>query len=436
MPTHDTKMKSVNVRVSNRPSLVDRMQEITLLATLNHAIGQVADCFDNCNRKAEPGSVSFRQAEACEKDYDAIDEHRTTIVYTESFAANFTHSGLDYLKGAVAAVLDTGSAVRWSSLALTRSLIEASATCSWLVDPELDLDTRLRRTNQMLVRDCKEILRILPDGTETTPRLVSVDPILKAECEKVRDAALQWARAQGWKCGKDKEISLRRWIGEIPSHTEAVALAGQGQSPGYWVDLYSMLSGVTHSQTPLMLLANKDESDSFFDRALMVLEIGISFYTHALRQYAEFMGWHDHDIDGWFGLVHKTVQHMRNPEEVSLPVAQVRPDRCAICPDYQDPGMHRLALVSHLCALFEHYIANENTGGAEAPMLYSSAMDFLDQFECAINNGNAADPKIQGMRSAYGSGHLGVLQLLGSDSGEVATSIAASWAVLRSQSYQ
>ena len=436
MPTYDTTIESVKVRVSSRSSLVDRMQEITLLATLDHAIGQVADCFDSCNRKAEPGSVSSQQAEACEEDYDAVADHQTTITYTNNFAKNFIHSGLDYLKGAAAAVLDTGSAVRWSSLALTRSLIEASAACSWLVDPALDLDTRLRRTNQMFVRDCKAMLHILPDGKETTPRFVSVDPIAKAICERARDAALKWARAQGWKCGNGKEISLNRWIGEIPSHTEAVALAGQGEEPGYWKDMYRTLSGVIHSQTPLMSLAISDEPDAFFDRALMVLDIGISFYTHTLRQYAEFMGWHDHDIDNWFGPVHATLQHMRAPEDVPLPVARVRPDRCEVCPDYQDPGMHRLALVSHLCALWESNIDLGNTGDAEAPTRYSFAVEFLDKLEQMIENGNDADPEIQELLTALGYGHIGVHTLLGSDSSEVRTSIAASWAVLSSPGYQ
>ena len=436
MPTNATASEWVKVRVSSRSSLVDTMQEITLLAALNHAIGQVADCFDSCNRKAEPGSISSQQAEACEKDCDAVDDHKTTITYTNNFAKNFIHSGLDYLKGATGAVLDTGSAVRWSSLALTRSLVEASAACTWLVDPTLDLDTRLRRTNQMFVRDCKEILRILPDGKETTPRFVSVDPSAKAICERGRDSALKWARAQGWRCSNGKKINLNRWIGEIPSHTEAVALAGQGKEPGYWKDMYSMLSGVIHSQAPLMALAISDEPDSFFDRALMMLDIGLSFYTHALRQYAEFMGWRDHDIANWFGPVHATIQHMRTPEDAPLPVAEVEPDRCEVCPDYQDPGIHRLAFASHVCALLERNVDVGNIDGTDAPTRFSAAVEFLNKYLHVLDNGNDSDRKTQEMRTTLGRGHIGILTLMGSDPNEVLTSVAASWAILRSPSYQ
>lgn len=410
------------------------MQEITLLVTLNHAIGQVADCFDSCNRKAEPGSIASQQANLCE-EYDAVDDHKTTITITNNFAKSFIHSGLDYLKGATGAALDTGSAVRWSSLALTRSLIEASAECLWLVDPALGLDTRLRRTNQMFLRDCVEMLEILPVRQATTSRFLSIDPEARAACEKAKSGALKWARAQGWKSRKGKEIKLSSWISDIPGKRELIALAGPGES-SYWDDVYRFLSGVIHSQSSLMALSISDEPKYFLDRALKMLDTGLSFYTHALQQYAEFMGWHDHDIDNWFGPIHATIQHLLTPEDVPLPVASVRPDLCEVCPDYQDPGMHRLALASHLCAVFERNIDLGSTGGEEAPIRYSAAIEFLDKVERAIQNGNRADPKIQEMRTALGYGHIAVHSLLGSDLSDVYTSIAASWAVMSAPSYQ
>ena len=435
MSTNATESPRVRVRVSSRSSLADRMQEITLLAALNHAISQVGDCFDSCNRKAEPGSISFQQAKQCEEDYDAVDGHKTTITYTSNLAKNFIHSGLDYLKGAAAAVLDTGSAVRWSSPALTRSLMEASAECLWLVDPALDLDTRLRRTNQIFLRDCVELLEILPVRKGTTSRLISIDPKAREICEKGKDSALKWAKAQGWKNSRGKNFSLRGWTNEIPSKRKLVALAGQGDL-SYWGDVYSFLSGVIHSQSSLMALSISDEPDSFFDRALMVLDIGISYYTNTLRQYAEFMGWSDHDIDNWFGPVHATIQHMRTPDDMPLPVVEIEPERCEVCPDYQDPSMHRLALISHLCALFERNIDLGNIGDNEAPTRYSSAVEFLDKFTRLIENRDDSDPNAQAMRTALGIGHIGVLTLLGSNSNEVVTSIAASWAVLGSPGYQ
>lgn len=434
MPTSTTAGNSVMVHLSRRSSLAESMQEITLMAALNHAIDRVANCFDNCNRRAEPGSVSSKQAEACDENYTEVDNHMTTLAYTNSLAKNFIHSGLDYLKGATAAALDTGSVVHWSSLALTRSLIEASADCLWVVDPVLKLDERLRRTNQMLVRTCNEMLRLLPDSQETTPRLLLVDPVVRTTCKDTRDAALKWADAQGWKCRNGKTISCSRWIGEIPSRTEMVALAGQ-EDPDIWKDVYRMLSGAIHSQPTLLAMALSDEPDSYYDRALMFLEAGVSFYTQALRVYAEFMGWHDHDIDKWFGPVHATLQNMRFPEETPLPVTNVELERCDVCPDYQSPGMHRLAFASHIYALLERKVHLGNIDGADAPARYSAAVEFLSKYLHVLENGDDLNPKTQEMRTALGRGHIGVLTLMGSDPMDVLTSLAASWAILRSPSY-
>ena len=433
MPTSTNSSESVRVSVSSRSSLVDSMQEITLRTALNRAIGSVANCFDNCNRQAEPGSVFSQQAEACAKNYAAVDNHKTTLTDTANLTNNLIHSGFDYLKGATDAALNTGSVVRWSSLSLTRSLIEASADCLWLADPTLNLDTRLRRTSQMFVRAYGEILRLLPDPQETTPRFLSIDPGAKATCLEARDAALKWAIAQGWTCGNGKTITPARWIGEIPSHKELVALAAQGE-PDYWKDVYSMLSGATHSQPLLVTLSLSEGPDSLLDQALMVLNIGISFYTDALRQFAEFMGWHDHDIDNWFGPVHLAIQHIRTPEDIPLPRFEL--ERCEVCPDYQSPFMHRLALMSHLYALLERNVNREDIGGTDAPNRYSSAVEFIVECQKALKNGNDADPKTQELRTALGTNHISVLSLFGIDLDEVLTSIAASWAILRSPDYQ
>ena len=426
---------SLNVRVSGRPSLVDRIQQITLLTSLDRAIRLVADCFDNCNRAAEPGSVFTQQSEACEATYASVDDHKTTLIYTNNLAKSLVHSGLDHLKAATNACLDTGSDVRWSSLALTRLLIEASAECIWLVSPDLDLETRLRRTNQLFVRACHEMIRMLPDGNETVPRLIRVDPVVRATSVWGRDSALEWARGQGWRCSNGKTITRARWIGEIPRYGEMAALAGEGV-PDYSKDVYSMLSGVIHSQPSLMVLSLREDPAVLLHRALLVLDIGIRFYTNALRTYADFMGWDDHDVDDWFGPVHATLEHLRSPKEIPLPVERVEPNRCKTCPDYEAPFMHRIAFVSHLCALLERNVRPENGDDREAPQRFTLALEFLNKLNQTITDGSVDDPRIQELRTAAGVGHVGVLSLLGLDSREMMSSTAASWAVLGAPSYR
>ena len=323
--------------------------------------------------------------------------------------------------------------MRWTGLSLTRSLFEASADCLWLVDPGLDLNTRLRRTNQMFFRACSEMARILPDPQEKASRFLSVDPTARVECLKAKESSLKWARAQGWSCTSGKYITPGRWIGEIPSHTKMVALVGQGES-GYWEDVYRMLSGVTHSQPLLMTLSLNDRPDSDLDRALMVLDMGISFYCRALIRFAEFMGWNDHDIEHWFLPVHLAIQHIRTPEDIPIPNFSIK--RCEVCPDYQEPYMHRLALVSHLCALLERNIDQENTGNSDAPTRFSLAVEFLEEIQQLIMKGSEAESETQQRRKAFGAAHSGILRLFGSEQSELFTSIAAYWAVLRSPDYQ
>ena len=443
MANPDSEREAVRVRVSSRSSLVENMQEITLRTALNQAIGQVADCFDDCNRQAELGSVFSMQSEASEKTFFAVDGYQFTLTYTSNLVSSLIHNGLDYLVGATDAALGIGPGARWSALSLTRSLIEASVECFWLADPALDLETRLRRTNQMFVKSCHDMLRILPDDNETNHRLLSVDPKARAVCLEGRDAALKWAVAQGWSCDNGKPITLNRWIGAVPAYREAVVLMAQAApllasvgGPDYWKDMYSMLSGATHSQPGLVALSLRDEPDAFLDRALMILGLGLTFYTEALKRYADFMGWHDSEIDNWFGPVHATLEHIRFPEKTPLPAGRVNPEQCEICPDYQEPGMHRLALASHLCSLLERNISVGTDGDGEAPVRYSAAIEFFNRLQQRVMNDNDVDSHAEELRAAFGVGHVGLLSLFGADPSEVLTSVAASWAVLRSPSYQ
>ena len=426
---------SMPASLSGHPSMLNSMQELILRTALNEAVNSTIEFFDSFNRQAEPGSLYLQQVADCDARYNTVANHKTTLVHTNNFARSLIRSSFDHLAAATNAALDTGPVIRWSSLALTRSLIEASAGCLWLVDPDLDLETRLRRTNQMLVRSCHEMAHMLPDSNDEIPRLISVEPRLKSTCLEVRDSALKWAVGQGWNCNNGKSITRARWIGAIPSQTEIVTLASKG-GPEYSRDLYSMLSGAVHSQPALMVLAISDEPDIVFDRAISMLDVGISFLTNTLQRYAAFMGLGDHNIDDWFGPVHATIQHIRSPEDTPLPVAKVDPEQCAICPDYQSPYLHRLALISHLCALLERNVNRECREPTDAPARFSAAVEFFDEYHQALTNLDDGHPKNQKMRDALGTGHIGVLALLGSDPRDVLTLIAASWSVLRSPSYR
>ncbi len=435
MPSDDRAAEPIRVRVSSRSSMVDVLQEITLQTALNRALDLVWNSFHHFHREAEVGSVFSLHERACETDYAALGDHKTTLTYTTNFARSFLNSGVEYLKAATNAALNTGPDARWSSLALTRSLIEASAACYWLVEPGLDLDTRLRRTNQMLVRGCHEILNVLPDDQGSYRRFMTVDPAVRETCLEVRDTALQWAIAQGWKCQNGKSINRSRWISEIPGHKEAVVLAGQGE-PVYWKDVYSVLSGATHSQPFLMAFSISEEPEVLLKRALTVLDIGLSVYMKTLHAYSSLMGWDDHELDSWFEPVHSTLQHIIGPDETPLPAAKFEPEMCAMCPDYESPFMHRLALVSHVASLLERNVQGKHPEAREAPERYALATELLNRLDGMLVDGDGPGSGGEDLRNHAGTGHTSALSLLGFEPSELLTSIAASWAVLRAPSYQ
>lgn len=98
--------------------------------------------------------------------------------------------------------------------------------------------------------------------------------------------------------------------------------------------------------------------------------------------------------------------------------------------------MHRLALMSHVYAFLEHNIDRVSTGSAGVPSRVSSAIDLIVKCLKMLENGNDADPQIQELHKTLGTSHITVLALYGVDPNEILTSIAESWAILRSPDYQ
>ena len=146
------------------------------------------------------------------------------------------------------------------------------------------------------------------------------------------------------------------------------------------------------------------------------------------------MGWDDHDIDGWFGPVHMTIEHIVERDETRL--LEIGSDRCEICPDYAEPAMHRLALTSHLYALLEHSIELETRHSTTAPEMYTAAMEVFNAVQKILSDGESAEQLTKAMRKDLGIGHAAELMMSGTDPVEVIKSAAASWAILRSPSYQ
>ena len=202
----------------------------------------------------------------------------------------------------------------------------------------------------------------------------------------------------------------------------------------YWKDVYGLLSGFAHSRPYLVTVSLWHEPEVDRDRALVALNVGISLYEKLLMSFAEMMGWQDHKIEEWFKPVHFAIAHMQNPEETPSPTIDI--EKCRVCPEYQEPYMHRMALVSHLCALLERSGSIETENGDLAPDRYSSAIEFLSELDKSIMKEEVPTKEYEKMITALGVAHGDALSVFGSDVREVIASIAASWAVMRSPSYQ
>ena len=98
--------------------------------------------------------------------------------------------------------------------------------------------------------------------------------------------------------------------------------------------------------------------------------------------------------------------------------------------------MQRLALVSHLSRLLELNIDDVSKSNTTAPERYSYAVEFLSGAKQTLVDEDNMCPEIKELRAAFGVSHIEALTLLRPDLGEMLTSIAASWAVLRSPNYE
>lgn len=404
------------------------------MAALNWAIEQVANCFDNCNRDPEPGSIWAQQIQESEHAYRVLDDHKTTLIHGKSFAAALVHGGLDYLKGATYTMLQTGSRLRWSSLALIRSLIEASAQCLWLMDTSLDVHQRLKHINQHLVRTTDEMVRMLPDPQAPSDTLIQIDPKARAVALETRDKALAWARAQGWKCSNGKDITLYRWKQEVPGYKESVERAAVAK-PSHGGSLYSVLSATAHCQPGMIMLSLNEEPDVVLERTSKLLRMGVDFYVRALHEYAEVMGWDDHDVSGWFTPICAILEDLSSGQDEESSIDSLQVKLCSECPDYAQSYMHRLALASHLNQCWNHHLRRRDAESEESPERLRIATDFVRGAQEKWRSGQIGREQVAFEETRLGTRHMEALIKEGVDPSEVMFSMASMWAVLTAPGY-
>ena len=111
--------------------------------------------------------------------------------------------------------------------ALTRSALEACATCIWLCSNKITREERLRRFSQLHLRSTYNCLK--DEGIDLTyrPDPATVHPDIVTtwdECQTL----IKEVNARGWACRKGKHKgkmpTISRWVAELPKFSDVVRM--------------------------------------------------------------------------------------------------------------------------------------------------------------------------------------------------------------------
>ena len=170
--------------------------------------------------------------------------------------------------------------------ALTRSAVEASATCLWLCSNRITWDERLRRFSQLHLKSTYTSLREagvdLSDPPD--PSTVGQDVSLTmAECDRL----INEVKGRGWTCrkgkNKGKTPTVARWVGELPTHSDIM----KGASEFIPIDAemlragYSISSRSVHTD-PVTVAGGSAEEDELARLSLAAGAISSAFVFYSI----------------------------------------------------------------------------------------------------------------------------------------------------------
>ena len=267
------------------------------------AYQKVQEWSEHFQRDAAPDSVWLQQAAQDLQQYGALTpppHARPSMHLARGFVASYLNASAVSLRDASLAMTYPNFS-RSSALSLMRIAVEASATCMWIADPNLDLDMRLRRASQLGVRSLAESASRILDQDVVVPEFNRHPSDLSRE---MIETIIGWTRARGWTCANGKTITARLWKNEMPGYKKLVGLASE-ETPETGESTYSWLSAAIHSDVFYARFLELDDSDRF---ALTEFFIAVRRYWKTLDAVSVVMGWDDHDLYGWFYPVLERIQ--------------------------------------------------------------------------------------------------------------------------------
>lgn len=209
-------------------------------------------------------------------------------------------------------IFNVDSISQQSAMILVRSALEASATCSWLIDPQLTREERLRRSNLHIFKSATHLLNSAPSRSSNytppdgRPRATDVAKQLQ------RDLVEQ-AKQHKWTCSNGNPPSLRCWKKEVPGFESLVkrSLSIRDEDGTVHLDgtfIYGILSGHVHSDLFHTVMSSTD-LETFKHHPVAFLAAALQNFGHILLDLADVMGWQDHSIPDWFApIVYATSQ--------------------------------------------------------------------------------------------------------------------------------
>ena len=221
-----------------------------------------------------------------------------TLVIGRAIAMSSLQRSAQLLDDAIVVLFDQ-SVSREAPQILVRSALEGLAICWWLIDPSLQHDERLRRTNLQLFRSLGYLGRL----SRSAPR-VEDRPRASDVTSKLQRDLVDQASTLGWKCDDGKTPNVRRWKDEIPGYESLVERLITLEEPNGSVHIdgrfvYGMLSGQAHSDF-IHIVLGVTGSANFRHNAMIFLGNAIYQFFRCLLSLSHVMGWNDHAIPEWF----------------------------------------------------------------------------------------------------------------------------------------
>ena len=178
----------------------------------------------------------------------------------------------------------------WS---IARGVLEASSVAKWLLDPSLDIDTRLSRSMSLRLSSLREQKKFAGEGLDGRPEMVkSFDQISSHTDERIQHVVSQ-ANQLGI---PEKRDAKKRLLGFGEGLPNKINLAQQVFGDA-WV--YRILSGVAHGEswaTLVLTMRRVGERNAVTQHltpeAVRFLVIRcIDWFAHAVWVYFALNGW-------------------------------------------------------------------------------------------------------------------------------------------------